>query len=1354
MDDASLSPSHNPANKPLPQPLREWLSQIGSYYGRRFLEQRCEILLTLEMERALVEEIASRAERAEDVDGLQERLAIMREARRRGGHIVAVRETYVDAKGGFTLDLPDWFDEVTGRFLDLSVQAPEETANARIELFTDALARAQVEHLPEEAIAELRNKRAIAYKDDSRGDRAEAVEAAIADHMAALQVYTRRRYPRQWALTRNNLGRAFSQRIAGDRADNLEQAIAHFRAALRVFKRAELLAEYATVLNNLGSAFQERISGSLRGNHERAIRYLRRALVTWTGLDASFRQTHVLYNLGMAYAGRIAGSRRDNLERAIEYFYASLELLASVDPAHDYSLIDYANTKNHLALAYIERIVGRPRDNVEEAIRQLTEVEGVLDPARVPVAWASTQHNLGLAYHGRVAGSKRDNLEEGRDHYLAALKVRTRALAPKEHANTQVDLGILYKDRISGDPRENIEAAIRCFRAALEIYSLSSTPLDYATTQNNLGGAYWSSRFGNRSNNIEQAIACFDEALTVYTQSGAAGDRAMALLNLGVALWSRIVGDRAANLERARVCIEEALTVYTVKASPDRHAVAQSNLGAIYLRRLEGTRADNLTRAAACFNKALDIYAVDKDSMLFRDAHLNLASLAFEGIAQEADARGDVEGLRTAYRDAHTHYRIARECQRNLGWLESDEQGRVRLQGAHHATRELYARDAWCLLRLGDMRSAIEALEEGRAQALFEAQQIAGALVEGVCAEHRAEYVAARQVVAEARAGTRAQRRFARDHLLGLRRAIQTHCAPGFLPDAAPYDEIACATAPDQALVYLAATEFGGFALVVPPRQDTQTPIPAPFEIPLPRLTWRVVDDWLRTPDEGNRVRAGFQLALQRQGMATLSRVLFQETEPATVMDLLGTPLRDLPDLLPASMRTLRVALNNAIRDIYGQLPAVTSETLSSSAISVGPPETPSLGEVFGDSDALRRLTRQLAWYYQMAELDALWPALQHDIVQPLRDGLVAHGLGGSDQRIAIVPCGRLGVFPLHAAPVCEGGPPLAETCELTYQASARTCKNARLALARLSAQGPIFAVGNPRHTSNNATLPHAGREAEAIAHIGRDAGYPASIAVVGPKATRSRVLAELQRFRETYPGAWFHCAGHGRASAYDPVESYMALSGFDAEGRPERLSLDLLQRQQVLSGIYGVTASGCVTGLGDMELAPDELSSFAAGLLQSGAVCVVSTLWSVKDYATSLLMTRFHHLRLRHPDTSPAIALREATRWLRTATRPIIDKFARESGLPCWADVDVTRDAMRGDVSLEAPTDLKREGMRESAPNAVAEDGMRSGNAPQKENIRATEMPLAELAPVSAGSGALYAHPVYWAAPIIVGAS
>src|SRR5206468_1420085 len=51
-------------------------------------------------------------------------------------------------------------------------------------------------------------------------------------------------------------------------------------------------------------------------------------------------------------------------------------------------------------------------------------------------------------------------------------------------------------------------------------------------------------------------------------------------------------------------------------------------------------------------------------------------------------------------------------------------------------------------------------------------------------------------------------------------------------------------------------------------------------------------------------------------------------------------------------------------------------------------------------------------------------------------------------------------------------------------------------------------------------------------------------------------------------------------------------------------------------------------------------------GFLYAGAACVVSTLWSVYDLSSALLMDRFHAHWLG--DQSVGAALREAQRWLR----------------------------------------------------------------------------------------------------------
>ena len=118
------------------------------------------------------------------------------------------------------------------------------------------------------------------------------------------------------------------------------------------------------------------------------------------------------------------------------------------------------------------------------------------------------------------------------------------------------------------------------------------------------------------------------------------------------------------------------------------------------------------------------------------------------------------------------------------------------------------------------------------------------------------------------------------------------------------------------------------------------------------------------------------------------------------------------------------------------------------------------------------------------------------------------------------------------------------------------------------------------------------------------------------------------------------------------------------------------------LDGLRGFNASGCVTAVGDLELAPDELSSFAAGVLQAGAPCAVATLWAVRDIPTFLLMLRFMRELLQKSSPTPARALREAAHWLRTATYEQLGDLAKK-GLQgvrsAPQDLTTTRDALRG---------------------------------------------------------------------------
>ncbi|MEF3274250.1 MAG: CHAT domain-containing protein [Chloroflexus sp.] len=55
------------------------------------------------------------------------------------------------------------------------------------------------------------------------------------------------------------------------------------------------------------------------------------------------------------------------------------------------------------------------------------------------------------------------------------------------------------------------------------------------------------------------------------------------------------------------------------------------------------------------------------------------------------------------------------------------------------------------------------------------------------------------------------------------------------------------------------------------------------------------------------------------------------------------------------------------------------------------------------------------------------------------------------------------------------------------------------------------------------------------------------------------------------------------------------------------------------------VVLSACQTAITDFQRLPDESIGLPGGFLQASVPAVVSTLWSIPDNGTALLMYRFH---------------------------------------------------------------------------------------------------------------------------------
>jgi tetratricopeptide (TPR) repeat protein len=688
----------------------------------------------------------------------------------------------------------------------------------RVELCERALGMVEREDNPG-LWGALQVELANALQQNPLGNRAENLEKAIHHYQQALEVLTRQAYPQQWAATQNNLGSAYFYRIRGERAENLEQAIFHYQQALEVRTRQAYPEEWAATQHNLANAYAERIRGERAENLEQAIFHYQQALEVRTRQVYPEDWAMTQNNLGSAYAERIRGERAENLERAIFHYQQALEVYTRQAYPEQ-----WARTQNNLGDAYSDRIRGERAENLEKAIHHYQQALEVYTRQAYPQDWAMTQNNLANAYAQRIRGERAENLEQAIFHYQQALEVLTRQAYPEQWARTQNNLGNAYSDRIRGERAENLERAIFHYQQALEVLTRQAYPEQWARTQNNLGNAYAERIRGERAENLEQAIFHYRQALDVYTCQAYPQDWAMTQNNLANAYVQRIRGERAENLERAIFHYQQALEVRTRQAYPEQWARTQNNLGNAYRNRIRGERAENLERAIFHYRQALEVYTRQAYPVECRQTARNLGDLAFE--------QGDWQLACTAYTEAW----LAQEIVWRSTSLRPNKEMELR------EMRDLPARLALAHIRLAQAPQALTTLESGRAQLLREALERSRRDLERLAEIGQQDLLARYRAVDErmetlqrlAAAGDRPPDWLARmEQAQAEWNAVieQIRTLPGYetFLRSLTAEQIQ-AQAADAPLVYLAATQHGGLALLVRDQGE-------PWVVELPQLT-------------------------------------------------------------------------------------------------------------------------------------------------------------------------------------------------------------------------------------------------------------------------------------------------------------------------------------------------------------------------------------------------------------------------------------------------------------------------------------------------------------------------------------
>ena len=126
-----------------------------------------------------------------------------------------------------------------------------------------------------------------------------------------------------------------------------------------------------------------------------------------------------------------------------------------------------------------------------------------------------------------------------------------------------------------------------------------------------------------------------------------------------------------------------------------------------------------------------------------------------------------------------------------------------------------------------------------------------------------------------------------------------------------------------------------------------------------------------------------------------------------------------------------------------------------------------------------------------------------------------------------------------------------------------------------------------------------------------------------------------------------FHFTGHGYHNTKQPSQSALILKNKQPLTSEEIAKFDL-------KSYYLVCLSACETGITGKEELIDEFVGLASSFLAAGAVYALSTLWIVDEISSALMMIRFYQIlneQRCQNKLHPALALKEAQKWLRTIT-------------------------------------------------------------------------------------------------------
>jgi CHAT domain-containing protein/tetratricopeptide (TPR) repeat protein len=1055
--------------------------------------------------------------------------------------------------------------------------------------------------------------------------------------------------PRQWAFLQSELGINLVKQETGDVGANIESAIAAFEGALQIRQRSLTPIDWARTTMNLANAYMKRMKGNLAENQELAIAAFTDVL-TVVGRSAMPSQwALVTKNLGTAYMERIRGSRSENLTQAIELFKAALEVI----PSHS-ALEPWTKAKQALARAYslLSTLQGRDAElsnNANAVYAEILALKRRLPPAlyvdvlleQVSALLDSPAEVLPHALDGALA-SCNEVLASGAGNLPGPIRIR--ALELKSTA---------IKTRVVKAREGNLDAAIEALDQALTIARDRNLLSCVPRLMVRRAVLFCERLDGTRANNLEVAIESLESVLEQLIGKESTVEHAEACVNLGNAYNERVYGGRAENQEKAITCYQMALTVYRRDYWPQYWSATLTNLGSVYQERIRGLRRDNARESVVCLLSALEFRTRERDSLDWAKTMLALGNSYMMGEDESAidDAistlrqaahvtsqKSDANlwftvhvNLATAYSRKHVdqgdnidkaigiYDHLLSETSRDkapLDWallmFNSGNAYRSRITGERRVNEEAAIRRYLAALEVYQVRSTPSfylKVQKNLGDIHFSHQRWSPA------SDAYRAVLAASEILYGAAATLEARVAELRDvHMIASRLAYSL-VRQGQFSDAVVAIERGRARAVAESL--------------------------ALNEIPLGDITECDRNKFEEVATEIEQLQREALLpegAAGRRGFLQLSRLLGEKyaEHQAIVRQIQAY----VPSFLPTvTLESIQQAALSTAPIVYvvpteqGGVALFVFATREPMAVWLDDLTTDLVRQSVGTflSSSMRWVSDQtnesarVAWF---KTLDSITNSLWNYGV-----GILVETLGGFEA-VTVVPCGLLGLLPLHCAWVenvsCLCGRRYAsDAITFSYAPSARSLSSARLRAQTISAS-TVLCIDEPRPVSL-PKLPNSALETAVVTQR-----FPDSRTLAGSEASQLAVATRLPHYGVVH----FSC--HGYADVDSPLRSGLVMAHDALLTLREFLNLRLGTLR--LAFLSACETAKVGTGL------PDEAIGLPTGLVQSGAAGVIATLWPVADISALMIAAVFYRTWLEE-GTTPAEALNRAQRWVRDST-------------------------------------------------------------------------------------------------------